>query len=260
MTAIGILPDITLAPNKKVYFASDFHLGIPTDTISLQREHLICNWLDTVSKDAQHIFLLGDIFDAWIEYKHTVPKGFIRFLGKLAQLVDNGIDITVFTGNHDLWMYGYFEKELNIPVYKNPMEVTIGGKHFLLAHGDGLGPGDYQYKALKYILNHPISQWLYKWLHPDFGIPLASYFSRKGLDKKKEVVEFLGEKEYFVQYCHQYLQLQHADYFICGHRHYMLEYELSKQSTYINLGDWLQYNSYAVADTNGCILKQYAGQ
>jgi UDP-2,3-diacylglucosamine hydrolase len=260
MTAIGILPDIKLTPNKKVYFASDFHLGIPTDAISLQREQLICNWLDIIAKDAQHVFLLGDIFDAWIEYKHAVPKGFIRFLGKLAHLVDSGIKVTVFTGNHDLWMYGYFEKELNIPVLKKPMRLAINGKQYLLAHGDGLGPGDNKYKALKYILNHPISQWLYKWLHPDLGIPLASYFSRKGLDKKKEEVKFLGDKEYFIQFCLQQLQLQHTDYFICGHRHYMLVHALSKQSTYINLGDWLTYNSYAVAEADGCSLTQYSNK
>ncbi len=252
------LAQIQLQPNKKVYFASDFHLGLPNKATSLKREQLIINWLDAIAPTAQHIFLMGDLFDAWIEYKHAVPKGFVRFLGKLAQLKDSGIGITVFTGNHDLWMYGYFEEELNIPVMKQEVAIKINNFQYVIAHGDGLGPGDKGYKFLKSFLNNPICQWLYRWLHPDIGIPLAQFFSFKGINKKEKPKEiFNPEKEYLVQFAKSHLQHSHANYFIFGHRHYMLTYDLGNNSKYINLGDWLQYNSYAVADETGCVLMQY---
>jgi UDP-2,3-diacylglucosamine hydrolase len=252
------LDDIQLPAGKKIYFASDFHLGIPDHATSLQREKLICTWLDEIAKDAYHIFLLGDIFDAWLEYKTAVPKGFVRLLGKLAQLRDYGIFITAFTGNHDLWMYGYFEQELNIPVHHNPVTVTINNKQFLLGHGDGLGPGDEGYKRLKKFLNNGFCQWLYRWIHPDIGIKMAQYFSYKGIDKKQIDDKFLGEdKEYLILFCKDYLQQQHVDYFLFGHRHYKLEFALPGNSTYINLGDWLQYNSYAVFDGNHCSLQTF---
>lgn len=248
-----------LPPGKKVYFASDFHLGIPNQAKSLERERLICRWLDEIKQDAEHIFLLGDLFDAWLEYKNVVPKGYVRFLGKLAELRDSGIMIEAFTGNHDLWMHGYFESELNIKVHHNEIRRTIQGKEFLLAHGDGLGPGDTGYKILKSILRNPFCQWLYRRVHPDTGIGLASYLSRRG--PKHEVHledEFKGpDKEYLVQYCQQMLSTEHIDYFIFGHRHLALEYPLSEQSLYVNLGDWIRYNSYAVFDGHDLKLAFY---
>jgi UDP-2,3-diacylglucosamine hydrolase len=253
------LPNITIPDGKKIYFASDFHLGMPNHATSLQREKLICKWLDTIAADAYHIFLLGDIFDAWLEYKTAVPKGFVRLLGKLAQLRDDGILITAFTGNHDLWMYGYFEQELNIPVHHDPILVAINDKQFLLGHGDGLGPGDNGYKRLKKFLNNGACQWLYRWIHPDIGIRMAQYFSSRGIDKKQTEDKFLGEdKEYLILFCKDYLQQQqHVDYFLFGHRHYKLEFALPGNSTYINLGDWLQYNSYAMYDGNTCGLHTF---
>jgi UDP-2,3-diacylglucosamine hydrolase len=249
---------ITLPKGKKIYFASDFHLGIPDAATSLIREKLICAWLDEIKKDAYQIFLLGDIFDAWLEYKTAVPKGFVRLLGKLAQLTDSGIKITAFTGNHDLWMYGYFEQELNIPVYHHPICIRINNQQFVLGHGDGLGPGDAGYKRLKKFLNNKACQWLYQWIHPDIGIRIAQYFSEKGLDKKQTEDTFLGEhKEFLILFCKDYLQQQHADYFLFGHRHYKLCFALNETSTYINLGDWLQYNSYAVYDGLVCSLETY---
>ncbi|MFM2387988.1 MAG: hypothetical protein RL660_2745 [Bacteroidota bacterium] len=255
--AIAQLPSIQLLPGKKVYFASDFHLGMPSAAVSLQREKLICEWLKFAATDAQHIFLLGDIFDAWLEYKHVVPKGFTRLLGTLAQLRDAGIAITVFTGNHDLWMYGYFEQEFDIKVLHHEVRLDINDTKFLLAHGDGLGPGDRSYKMLKGFLNNRITKWAYRWLHPDLGIPMAQWFSQRGAYKKSEEEVFHGEKEYLIQYCHGILEQQQVAHFIFGHRHYMLQHQLSNTSTYTNLGDWLQYNSYAQFDGQALLLKTY---
>lgn len=244
---------------KKIYFASDFHLGIPNHTLSIAREKRICSWLDEIKKDAALIYLVGDIFDTWFEYKHVVPKGFVRFLGKLAELTDRGIPIEMFTGNHDLWMRGYFQEELNIPVHHQEIRRSFNNKNFLIAHGDGLGPGDRGYKLLKSVLRNPFSQWLYRRLHPDTGIGIASYFSHRG--PKHEIgpeEKFLGpDKEWLVQYCLEVLKTEPVDYFIFGHRHLTLEYPLPGNSMYINLGDWLRYNSYAVFDGTHTRLQYY---
>jgi UDP-2,3-diacylglucosamine hydrolase len=258
MTSFPQIAAIQIPAGKKIYFASDFHLGIPDAATSLQREKLICKWLDAISADAHHVFLLGDIFDAWLEYKTVVPKGFTRLLGKLAQLTDSGIGITAFTGNHDLWMYGYFEQELNIPVYHHPIAIQINQKTFLLGHGDGLGPGDHGYKRLKAFLNNKLCQWCYRWVHPDIGVRMANYFSQKGLDKKTDDELFLGEdKEYLILFCKDYIQHNSIDYFVFGHRHFKMEYAVNAQSTYFNLGDWLKYNSYLVYDGQDCLLTDF---
>lgn len=239
-----------LAEGKKVYFASDFHLGIPDHATSVERERRLCRWLDTVKKDAAAIYLVGDIFDAWFEYKNVVPKGYVRFLGKLAELTDGGLRIEAFTGNHDLWMRGYFEDELNIPVHHDPIVREYNGKRFFIGHGDGLGPGDHGYKLLKSVLRNPFSQWLYRRIHPDTGVGIAEWFSRRG-PKHVEGKEnsFQGpEKEWLVQFCLETLKKEHFDYFIFGHRHIVLEYPLPQNSLYVNLGDWILYNSYGEFD------------
>lgn len=243
---------------KKVYFASDFHLGIPDKATSLQREKRLCKWLDEISADAAHLFLVGDIFDAWFEYKNVVPKGFTRFLGKLAELSDGGLPIEAFTGNHDLWMRGYFQEELNIPVHHDPIQRSFNGKRFFIGHGDGLGPGDHGYKLLKTVLRNPVSQWLYRRIHPDTGVGLASWLSSLGPKHNVAEKPFLGpEKEWLVQFCLQQLQKEHFDYFIFGHRHIAIEYPLPQNSLYVNLGDWIVYDSYGVFDGAELKLKYY---
>ena len=162
---------------KKIYFASDNHLGAPTQEQSFPREKKFVAWLDVVKQDAAAIFLLGDLFDFWFEYKTVVPKGFTRTLGKLAEISDSGIPIYYFVGNHDLWMNGYFEEELNIPVYHKPKEFTFNDKTFFIGHGDGLGPGDKGFKRMKKVFTNPVAKWFYRWLHPDLGVRLAQYFS-----------------------------------------------------------------------------------
>ena len=237
---------ITTSENKKIYFASDQHLGAPSPEASLPREKKFVAWLDTIKEDAGTIFLLGDLFDFWFEYKTVVPKGFVRVLGKLAELKDAGIDIYFFVGNHDLWMRDYFQKELNIPVFHKPQEFDINGKKFLIGHGDGLGPNDHGYKRMKKVFTFPFFKWLFRWLHPDIGVRLGHYFSVKNkLISGDEDARFLGEEnEWLAQYCRRKLTEKHYDFFVFGHRHLPLEIELNNNSTYINLGDWIQYFTY----------------
>jgi len=238
-----------LPAGKKIYFASDFHLGLPDKAGSRKRERLICEWLDSIKKDADRLYLVGDIFDVWFEYRNVIPKGFTRFFGKLAALSDNGIKIEMFSGNHDIWMQHYFEEELQIPVHHEPIRFTVNEKNFFVGHGDGLGPDDKGYKLLKYILRHPVSQWLYRRVHPDTGIAIADYFSKKGSKHLQQVTPFQGEdKEWLVLFCKEHLKEEHIDYFIFGHRHLALQVPLPQNSLYLNLGDWLSYNSYAVFD------------
>ena len=249
---------MNIPEGKKVYFSSDNHLGAPTAAESKPREEKFVKWLDEIKEDAAAIVLLGDLFDFWFEYKHVVPKGFVRTLGKLAQIKDSGIPVYFFVGNHDLWMNDYFEEELNIPVYHKPKEFEFNGKKFFVGHGDGLGPGDKGYKRMKKVFKNPFSKWLYRWLHPDLGVPLAQYFSVKNKAiSGEEDMEFLGEeKEWLIQYSRRKLESEHYDYFIFGHRHLPMEIQLNERSTYINTGDWINHYTYAVFDGNELLLKK----
>ena len=251
--------NIELSQHKKIYFASDQHFGIPNPKKSLVREKKFVQWLNTVKQDAEAIFLLGDLFDCWYEYKTVVPKGFVRVLGKLAEISDSGIPIHFFVGNHDLWMLDYFEKELNIPVHYKPLELTVNNTSFLIGHGDGLGPNDKGYKRMKKVFTNPFSKWLYRWVHPDWGLRFAQYLSTKNkLISGDEDVVFLGEdNEWLVQYAKRKLETKHYDYFILGHRHLPMEIEVGKQSKYINIGDWISYFTYGVFDGEKMELKDY---
>jgi UDP-2,3-diacylglucosamine hydrolase len=246
-----------LPSGKKVYFLSDFHLGAPDQQTSLVREKKLVGFLDEIKQDAHTIFVVGDMFDFWYEYRHVVPKGYVRILGKLAELTDSGIHIHFYVGNHDMWMKDYFQKELNIPVYFEPNEFDFNGKNFYIGHGDGLGPGDNGYKLLKKIFRNPVCQFMFGMLPPVVGIGLANYFSRKSrqsVDKHDEI--FLGEdKEWLVIYSKEVLQKKHYDYFVFGHRHLPLDLPIVSNSRYINLGDWIRYFTYAVFDGHNMELK-----
>lgn len=250
---------LQLPQNKNIYFASDQHLGAPNYEASFTREKKFVAWLDQIKNDAQVIFLLGDLFDFWFEYKTVVPKGFVRVLGKLAELRDSGIEIYFFVGNHDLWMSDYFEKELNIPVYFDNVEFVFNNKTFLIGHGDGKGPGDKGYKRMKKVFTNPFSKWLYRWLHPDIGVKIAQYLSVKNkLISGESDVKFLGEEnEWLVQYCKRKLQTKHYNYFIFGHRHLPMQIDLTEDSKYINLGDWVGYFTYGVFDGKNFDLKTF---
>lgn len=236
--------------NKKLYFLSDFHLGAPNAAASLEREKAVVAFLESVRHDAGRIIIAGDIFDFWFEYKKAIPRGFTRLLGKLAELTDSGIPIEVFVGNHDMWMRDYFQQELNIPVHYEPKVYEWNGKRFYIGHGDGLGPGDHGFKFIKKIFRNPLCQWLFGWLHPNLGIGLANYFSRKSREKTGEAdAEFLGaDKEWLIIYCKEVLLKEHYDFFIFGHRHYPIDFALNERSRYINLGDWIRNFTYASFD------------
>jgi len=253
------MKSIEVPSGKRVYFASDNHLGAPSSAESLPREKKFVRWLEDSRKDAAAIFLLGDLFDFWFEYKSVVPKGFTRTLGKLAEITDSGIPVYYFVGNHDLWMQGYFEEELHIPVFHSPQQFGIGGKKFLIGHGDGLGPGDKGFKRMKKVFTNPVAKWMFRWLHPDLGVRIAQYFSVKNrLISGEDDVHFQGEEnEWLVQYAKRKLEQQHYDYFVFGHRHLPLEISLSATSQYINLGDWIRYYSYGVFEEDQLLLKYF---
>jgi UDP-2,3-diacylglucosamine hydrolase len=251
---------IKLTSGKKLYFASDFHLGVPDHDSSVAREKRIVKWLDTVSADAQAIYLLGDIFDFWFEYRHAIPRGFIRIQGKLAELRDKGLPIYFFTGNHDMWMFDYFEKELGIIIYREPQVLEIGNHKLLIGHGDGLGPGDNTYKFLKKFFNSSICQWLFARIHPNLGIGIANYWSKQSrISNTKMEEKFEGEEnEFLLTYCRELEKSNHHDFYVFGHRHLPLDLKVGENSRYLNLGEWVHFNTYAEYDGQDFSLKTFS--
>jgi UDP-2,3-diacylglucosamine hydrolase len=233
------------------YFASDFHFGVPNKEASKKRELAVIQWLDHIQKDANHLFLLGDIFDFWFEYSGKPPTFYTLFLNKIAELRKNGIEIYFFTGNHDMWVKNYLTEQLGVHVFRKKQEFVINNKKILMGHGDGLGKGEFGYKCLKFFLNCKINVWLFGLIPPKIGGAIACFFSRKSRAMTPEYKEkFLGnEKELLVQFCYQYLVNHDIDYFIFGHRHLPLEIVI-ENAIYFNTGDWLKYNSYIQCEKN----------
>ncbi len=245
-----------------IYFLSDFHLGAPNLAASLEREKIIVSFLESIRHDAAVIFIVGDMFDFWYEYRQVVPKGYVRLLGKLAELSDAGIQLHFFVGNHDMWMRDYFQTEMNIPVYYEPREFEFSGKKFLVGHGDGLGPGDHGYKRLKKVFRNPVCQWLFGILPPVVGMGIANYMSRRSRAQTGASEEtFLGEdKEWLIIYCKEQLAKNNFDFFVFGHRHLPIDFRLPGGARYINLGDWIRYYTYAVFDGQAMELKSFRAQ
>ncbi len=245
-----------------VYFVSDSHLGVPNYTASLEREKLLVKWLDEIKNDANHLFLLGDIFDFWFEYKKVIPKGFARLLGKLSELSDSGVKIYYFIGNHDMWIRDYFSKEIGCTVFSCPQTFQINGKKVFVAHGDGLGPRDYGYKIMKRIFSCKFNQWMLSRLHPNFAISFGhflSHRSRAANATKDEV--FVGEaKEYLILFAKEKNKTEKFDYFIFGHRHLALEMDIDESTKYINTGDWVRLFSYAKSVGSEIKLYYYKAQ
>lgn len=245
---------------NKIYFASDVHLGVPSFEKSLEREKLFVQWLNEIEKDAKVLYLVGDIWDMWFEYKTVVPKGFIRLLGKLNDLKNKGIEIHFFIGNHDMWMFNYLSDELQIPIHRKSLSVEHYGKKFFIAHGDGLGPNDKGYKFIKSVFANRFCQFLFSWIHPDIGLKIAQYWSAKsriatGVCEDK----YMGDdKEFLFQYVKRKSIQNFHDYFIFGHRHLPLNIKMENNSRYINLGDWIKFNSYVVFDGKDVELKYYS--
>lgn len=241
------MTEAIISPEKKIYFASDFHLGIPDAESSRVREKKVVQWLSSIENDAAAIFLLGDLFDFWCEYKTVIPKGFIRLQGKLAELSDKGIPITIFAGNHDLWMFDYFPTEMNINIYKGPLSMQLGNHSFLLGHGDGLGPGEKGYKIIRRMYMNVVFQKIYTLFHPYWGINLGQYLSKQSRVTAKEE-NFLGEdNEWLLQYCKEEEMKKHHDFYIFGHRHLLLDIPFGN-SRYINTGEWVHSPAYAKYD------------
>jgi len=244
---------------NKLYFASDIHLGAGGYVSSRQREDRFVHWLDTIKADAAEVFLMGDVFDFWFEYKTVVPKGYIRLLGKLAELADAGIKLYFFKGNHDMWMFDYFEIELGATIITNELVIERNGKKFFLHHGDGLGPGDNLYKVLKKIFRSSLCQWLFARIHPNLGVGIANYWSKSSrINNQKKEDPKPGEQEWLVAYSKEVLQITYYDYLVFGHRHLPLDIQLNGKSRYINLGEWINYNSYAEFDGEELILKYFS--
>lgn len=244
---------------KKIYFASDFHLGAPSYETSLIREKKIVSWLDHISHDATEIFLVGDIFDFWFEYKRAIPKGFVRLQGKIAELTDKGISIHIFTGNHDMWIFDYLPKELGVQLYREPIERSFFGKDYFIGHGDGLGPGDKGYKFLKKVFANKFCQWCFARLHPNFGIWIAEKSSKTSRAKtgQSDEVYHGDDKEWLVQFCIEKVKEKPYDYLVFGHRHLPLEKPITEKSTYINLGEWINYCTYFEVSEEGESLKTW---
>jgi UDP-2,3-diacylglucosamine hydrolase len=243
---------------NKLYFASDIHLGTGTYQTTRQREAKLVRWLDMIKADAAEVFLMGDVFDFWFEYKTVVPKGYMRLFGKLAGLTDSGIKLYFFKGNHDMWMFDYFEKELGATIVSNELVIERNGKKFFLHHGDGLGPGDGKYKILKKIFRSKLCQWLFARIHPNLGIGVANYWSRHSrATNMKQIDPKPGEQEWLVTYCRETLQRHYYDYMIFGHRHIPLDILINDKTRYINLGEWINYFSYAEFDGNDVTLKHF---
>jgi UDP-2,3-diacylglucosamine hydrolase len=205
---------------------------------------------------------MGDIFDFWFEYKYVIPKGFIRLQGKLAELRDQGIPIIFFTGNHDMWMFSYFPLELGIPVYRDPQRIQVGNHRLLIGHGDGLGPGDRTYKIIKKFFNSSFCQWLFARIHPNLGIAIANYWSRKSrISNERKEEKFAGEEnEFLLTYCKELEEREHHDFYVFGHRHLPLNLMVNENSRYINTGEWVHFKTYAVYDGKNVELREFVNR
>lgn len=249
---------------QKVYFASDFHLGIPDHYSSLIREKRLVAWLDMARADASEIFLMGDLFDFWFEYKTAIPRGYARLLGKLAEVTDAGIHVHLFRGNHDMWAFNYLTEELNIQLHRDPEFREFNGKQFYLAHGDGLGPGDHGYKFIKKVFASPVNQWLFRLIHPDLGIKMALFWSRKSRkassekEKREEDITLRLIQQRITVHSNDLLkQYPDLNYLIYGHYHFPLDTRLNGTARQIVLGDWLTHFTYAVFDGECLELKKF---
>lgn len=256
----------TQVATKKVYFFSDAHLGIPDHASSLKRERRLVQFLDSIKKDAIEIYIMGDLFDFWFEYKTAIPKGYSRLLGKLAELTDSGIPIFFFKGNHDIWAFDYLQEELNIQIEPKPQIKEILGKKFYLAHGDGLGEGDHGYKFLKKVFELKLNQWLFRWLHPDVGLRMGLFFSRRSRyanevrdnNMKKEKRNNSIKKTRLPSFAKEILSKgEKIDYFVMGHNHIKENIDLGNNSRFIFLGDWISLFSYGEFDGTTFALKSF---
>jgi Uncharacterized protein conserved in bacteria len=245
---------------KKIYFASDVHLGLPGIEPPIERERRFIRWLDMAKQDAEEIILLGDIFDFWYEYKKVVPRGFSRFLGKLSEITDSGITVRFFTGNHDIWAYDYLHTECGVILHSEPFICEFAGKRFFLHHGDGLGNMDWSYKLMKWFFTWKVSQYLFStFVHPNLAFWLAHRWSYKSRYSKGIAEVYRGEKEYIYRFSIAEAARNSYDYMVFGHRHTPVEVDLNERTKMFILGDWLVSNVYGVFDGSTMELVKFEG-
>lgn len=248
-----------MAERKNIYFISDLHLGMSPAGDSRQRENLVVEWLASISGDARELWLMGDTFDYWFEYRKVVPRGFVRFLGELARLSDGGVEIHMFTGNHDVWIFDYLPSEVGLKVHRKPLMKEWDGRRFFLGHGDGLLKSDRGYRLLQGVFKSRTMQWLYTRIHPNGSMAFAQWWSRSSRNKKGAFVPFLGEdREHQIIYARQKIREEPGiSYFVFGHRHIPFDIRLDEDSRVICLGDWISNFTYAVFDGKDLQLKRY---
>lgn len=252
-----------MAERNKIYFASDFHMGSRAVKDPMAQERLIVQWLETVVKpDAKALYLLGDIFDYWWEYKYVVPRGFTRFLGKLGELHDSGIEIHWFIGNHDIWIFDYIPQETGAIMHRCPVVIQLGEKRAYVAHGDGLGDDSTAFKILRSMFHNRFLQVLFAAIHPRWTMAFGLAWSRHSRTKREKAnTPYLGEEqEHLIQYSKAYLKNDPVNYLLYGHRHILLDLMLSRESRILIIGDWLEYNSYAVWDGEELRLEIYGAE
>lgn len=258
-TRFRISPIPTLM--KNVYFLSDAHLGSLAIDHSRMHERRLVRFLDSIKHKAAAIYLLGDMFDFWYEYKYVVPRGYTRFLGKLSELTDLGVEIHYFTGNHDIWAYNYLEQECGVILHKKPLTTEIYGKVFFLAHGDGLGDPDKKFKLLRALFHNRFCQIMFSAIHPRWSQWLGMTWAKHSRLKRKNNEEpaYMGEsREHLVLFTKKYIQYHsNVDYFIYGHRHIEVDLQLTKKARLMILGDWITQFSYVVFDGNHIFMSEY---
>jgi UDP-2,3-diacylglucosamine hydrolase len=253
-----MIENITLKNGKKAFFASDIHLGLHPYAKSAEREKVFVRWLTEIQPQAQVLFLLGDVFDFWYEYKKVVPRGFTRFLGKLSEICDSGVEVHFFTGNHDVWVFDYLPKEIGVKVHRTTECFQMNGKVFVIGHGDGLSHDDLGYKILKRIFTSSTLQFLFSRLHPNLALWFGHTWSKHSRLSKGVSEAFLGEeKEHQILFARHYLKDKHSDYFVFGHRHIAMDFELTSKSHLINLGEWISAKTYAIFDGSEMKLCKY---
>jgi UDP-2,3-diacylglucosamine hydrolase len=237
-----------LSAKNKIYFISDIHLGLHPLAESAKREKILVKWLESIKNEAAELYLLGDIFDFWHEYRKVVPRGFTRFLGKLAELADNGTCIYYFTGNHDVWVYDYLPAEIGLTVYRNHIVKEIDGFRFFIGHGDEVVKKDIGYRLLKGIFTNRVLQWLFARIHPNASLAFGHSWSRSSRYAKGIIAEpYRGdEREWQVAFARNILKKDYYDFFLFGHRHIPFDVKVGEKSRVINLGDWITHFTYAV--------------
>lgn len=248
---------------KKVYFITDFHFGVPTLDDSHKRERMLVTFLSSIKDNCEALFLMGDLFDFWFEYKTAIPKGYARLLGKLAEYVDDGIPVHLFAGNHDLWTFSYLQEEIGVIVHREPEIMTLKGKRFFLVHGDGRGPGDNGYKFLKKVFECRFNQFLFRLLHPDLGIKIALGWSHNHRIKKLEkeansnYYSIIEETRLYKYAESEYEKDSSIDYFIFGHQHKAMQYKTGRHALTTVVGNWIRDFNYAEFDGENVSLLEY---